>query len=81
MGCETLTDENGHVVGFICAHGRSREKCWKCGRPASLLCDYPVGEGKTCDKPLCRACAIHVGHDRDYCPDHPHDQQTRLNGF
>lgn len=45
-----------------------------------ILCDYPVEnrrsrfptykESSTCDKPLCRECAISVGPDKDHCPSH-----------
>jgi hypothetical protein len=37
---------------------------------ATLQCDYPIGNGKTCDAFMCAACARCVGMDRDYCPDH-----------
>lgn len=42
------------------------------GRPcragAPLLCDGPTPGGETCDLPICRAHALHVGRDRDLCP-------------
>jgi hypothetical protein len=29
-----------------------------------------VGKSKTCDRVLCRACAVHKEPDIDYCPEH-----------
>jgi len=34
------------------------------------LCDFPIGNGKTCDRVLCLKCAHHVEPDLDYCPPH-----------
>lgn len=61
----------GDSVGFACGPGLKRAKPCACGSrlPADLLCDWKVGDG-TCDAPICRSCATHVGHDRDLCPDH-----------
>ncbi len=53
-------------------------KCAYCKRKHKFLCDWPIGEGKTCDKPL---CPIHTNNpapefgkpelaDIDYCPEH-----------
>jgi hypothetical protein len=51
----------------------SRRRCSSCGtRWASRQCDYPKGKG-TCDKHLCDGCAVTVGPDLDYCPDHPRE--------
>jgi hypothetical protein len=52
---------------FICGSGI--QPCENCGEPSDFLCDYPVGEGKTCDLPLCRKCRTHVGK-YDFCPIH-----------
>lgn len=27
--------------------------CHYCGRPATFLCDFPVGKDRTCDRPIC----------------------------
>lgn len=67
---EWIRLEDG-TVAIVCHSGpRSRAKPCKCGRSSTLLCDYPTLAG-TCDAPLCRACAIPQGPDRDYCPHHP----------
>lgn len=46
------------------------------GRPArccgisTILCDWPLEAGGTCDAPLCPEHAVEVGRDRHYCPAH-----------
>lgn len=45
-------------------------RCAVCGDVSDLLCDYPVGEGKTCDRALCSACTHEVVLDVHYCPGH-----------
>ena len=35
-----------------------------------FLCDFPVGEGKTCDMPLCEGHATEVAPNVHYCPGH-----------
>lgn len=42
----------------------------RCGQIADYLCDYPVGEGKTCDMKMCKKCANHVKGDMHYCDEH-----------
>ena len=74
MSCKQIVDsKTGAVVGFVCSRGRPRSqvRCLYCGRTgADLLCDHDLGGGKTCDRRLCRSCAVHVGPNRDLCPDH-----------
>lgn len=57
--------------GIICTSTRTRRCRW-CGAGATLLCDGPgpLGEydARTCDAPVCKACAKHVGPDEDLCP-------------
>jgi hypothetical protein len=58
--------------------------CWKLDglrQLAGLLCDYPVGNGKTCDKPMCAKHSTSGGKDIDYCPDHKHAAGTQQNLF
>lgn len=59
----------GDSWGFV--RGQLGDPC-SCGCVGAALCDYPVGEGKTCDRILCRdtPCGHHVGPDIDYCRDH-----------
>lgn len=42
----------------------------RCGASSDFLCDYPVGDGKTCDASLCASCASEVAPDLHYCPSH-----------
>lgn len=70
MGCEPYLMNDGTTL-IICSRGRQeRKKCAFCGRTANYYCDYPVGGGETCDKPLCKKCRELVGEELDYCPKH-----------
>lgn len=68
----------GGGFAIVCGGHRGRRKaaCVHCGRPASLLCDGPGKNGKTCDRPICAACTTPGGKDIDYCRDHA--SQIRL---
>ena len=68
--------------GIISMQVRKSELC-ECGRLRVALCDYPVGGGKTCDRPICEKCRTHVGKDTDYCKTHSgaaDTQQPLFNG-
>lgn len=73
-----VRDAAGERVGggFICGGRETAKKCRGlpgCTRKSKFLCDFPLaGEkaGKTCDRPLCAACAKVVGADLHYCPSH-----------
>lgn len=41
-----------------------------CSHGSVVLCDYPIGDGKTCDLPLCRGHSKVVGPDVHLCPVH-----------
>ena len=56
--------------GFIC--GDLGDHCTNCGTVSDVLCDFPVGDGKTCDRAICEECAHEVAPDVHY-----YDQQTR----
>lgn len=55
---------------IACSRGPRRRLCSvpRCGQVAPLLCDGPKPGGGTCDAPICKAHALHVGHNRDLCP-------------
>ena len=59
-----------YAGGIIC--GKLGPQCRDCGGVANLLCDFPVAEGKTCDRPICEDCASPVAPDADihYCAGH-----------
>lgn len=82
MPCVRVAIPGG--VAVVCTRGRTR-KCRTCGRPASLLCDAPLGpepqlglfgaapsrrRRATCDAPICSTCATATGPDRHVCPIH-----------
>lgn len=60
--------ENGR--GAIHIHGDFGPHCTECAAPGENLCDYPVGDCKTCDRPLCDDHAKGVANDTHYCRDH-----------
>lgn len=41
-----------------------------CEYEGDVLCDWPMGRGKTCDLPLCEDHARNIGPERDLCPIH-----------
>jgi len=70
MPCNIKTLPGG---GYAIICGRTaQERCFYCGRPSEILCDYPVAANTsgTCDKPCCRLCSKRVAPDRDYCDGH-----------
>lgn len=52
---------------FVC--GKGIQACDNCGQVSDYLCDYPVGDGKTCSLHICKQCRIHIGR-YDFCPIH-----------
>ena len=53
--------------------GEEIRPCEFCGHVADFFCDAPIGDGRTCDLPLCRDHKYHrpdIGIDIDYCPHH-----------
>jgi hypothetical protein len=66
MPCYTKKTEGGRM--FIC--GDLGEQCAECGWLGENLCDYPVGEGKTCDRLLCDEHANEIAPDLHYCAAH-----------
>lgn len=53
---------------FMC--GKLGPHCADCSWVSGYLCDYPVGKGKTCDRPLCEDHANEVAPDLHYCNVH-----------
>lgn len=61
MPCEWLKGPNGSTV-HIRTSGQRKKPCPFCKVGfISKLCDYPVGEGKTCDAAMCAACTRTIG--------------------
>ena len=50
---------------------RPRRRCAFCTTGYEhFLCDFPLGDGHTCDKPMCLRCVVPVADGIDYCPKH-----------
>lgn len=54
---------------FMCGRENNERHCL-CGDFGDYLCDYPVGEGKTCDVPMCERDRHSVAPEIDYCNTH-----------
>lgn len=73
MTCNKVNFGNG-VSAIVCTRG-PRQGCQSpgCTNRGELQCDFKVTrknvEG-TCDRFICRRCAVHVGINKDYCPVH-----------
>lgn len=53
---------------FVC--GDLGEHCSDCAGFGDYLCDYPVGEGKTCDRHMCDDHANEIAPNLHYCDAH-----------
>lgn len=67
----------GATRAIVC--GRLGKHCAHCRGVAGFACDYPVGAGRTCDKPLCADHAVEVARNRHVCP--THDSVLRSQPF
>lgn len=77
MVCSTL--KIGETVAIVCGPRARRKRC-ACGETGRFLCDWKIGKGRTCDKPLCKEHAKQVGEDKHICPKHAADYATWLEG-
>ena len=62
-----------HKQNSMIVCGSGIVACAFCGRVADFRCDYPIGNGRTCDLPICIEHKTHrpdIGSDIDYCPHH-----------
>ena len=68
MPCYSKYQEGGNLI--IC--GRLGPHCndSRCNWVADYLCDYPVGNGKTCDRSLCADHAYEIAPGIHYCASH-----------
>jgi len=55
---------------FLCGDFGPHCAAEKCAASTYFLCDFPVGDEKTCDLPLCASHAYEVAPDIHYCPGH-----------
>lgn len=59
------------IEGWVCGEGV--KACAFCGVMSEFFCDFPIGDGRTCDLPMCKEHKKHrpdIGQDIDYCPHH-----------
>lgn len=69
MACEWVELPGGGTA-IVCGGGRGK-KC-KCGRRATLECDWKVPKRRsgTCDAPICARCATSPAPGKDLCVEH-----------
>jgi len=65
---------DGRII-FVSGEGFESKPCKECGFESDYLCDYPVGNNKTCDALLCEKHAKEVGVNIHYCPGHYKEHQ------
>jgi hypothetical protein len=65
--CQAKQGNIGEAI-FIC--GDLGAHCADCAGVGDFLCDYPVGDGKTCDRPMCGEHAHEVAPEIHYCDAH-----------
>jgi hypothetical protein len=73
MGCNHFrfrTKDGEVVTGFMCGPGPALPACGDCGVIADYLCDYPVGDDRTCDRMLCPDHAREIVPGVHYCHGH-----------
>ena len=69
MPCYIERTKDGGVM-FLCGDLGPHCAADKCCALGVNLCDFPVGEGKTCDLPLCNIHGYEVAPNVHYCPGH-----------
>lgn len=70
MGCLLCRTEDGGVM-FLCGEENLQPTpCRDCGFESDFLCDYPVGNDKTCDAMLCEKHAVEIAPGVHYCKPH-----------
>jgi len=64
MPCEWYKTADGSVMHVNRGHSTGpKQHCKFCGQKyrEGKLCDFPIGEGRTCDAAMCNACARTLG--------------------
>jgi len=67
MPCYLVPMKDG---GRMIMCGNLGEHCAECGNVSGFLCDYPVGDGKTCDRPMCEDHLNEIAPNLHYCAQH-----------
>jgi len=65
---------------FACGAGKPEPNCDHpdCWYLADNLCDYPIGDGKTCDLLLCFEHRFSMGSNIDFCRIHYLEHQAKV---
>lgn len=74
MPCYPIYDKDRKPIGHLC--GDLGPQCVDCGDIAENLCDYPVGDGKTCDRNICDHHSHEVAPNVHYCDGHIKEWQA-----
>lgn len=66
-----LRNEKGEVTAIVCSRP-TKKRCTFCGQYFTEynLCDYEIGNGKTCDAVMCGRCTWSPEKGKDYCRMH-----------
>ncbi|MCI4653088.1 hypothetical protein [Sphingomonas aquatilis] len=67
MACQHVTLPSG-ARAIVC--GTAPRKRCGCSRWATLLCDWKMPGGGTCDTPLCSVCTTSPAQGKDLCRRH-----------
>lgn len=78
MPCYREHTPDGGMM-FMCGDLGPHCAAGDCDAASRFLCDYPVGEGRSCDLPLCSSHAYAVAHELHYCPGHMQLWSVLLN--
>lgn len=78
MTCDTVELPNGTRAIVCGGKRRRRQRCSSCGLQCDFLCDWKVGQGKTCDAPICGIHAVEVAPNKHLCPEHKKAYQVWL---
>lgn len=80
MACRFFKTEDGETL-FVCSRGESAyepDKCYVCGKEATLACDYSPGSAfSICSKTMCEAHAVKIDIDTHVCLEHNSELHMR----
>jgi len=75
----SLRSEDKGREYFICGRDLVLQKCSDCHGIGELLCDFPVGKEKTCDRIMCREHAHEIAPEIHYCDAHYREWEAFRN--
>lgn len=66
---DRVVEPGGETI-FMCGRELDEPHCHSCADFGDLLCDWPMGKGKTCDLTMCESHAHDLGDDKHLCEVH-----------